>query len=336
MKTRRKKLAVTILTAALLGLLLLPQTRVGLKTLGAALNLLVPQGNWRPLQWLTRAPLRQQEVIKSINGRSLTIFLFEPAGAARQARNALLIYTPLIGPGPEDPRLVNLASTFARAGFVAAIPWRGEEQQIITPQDVDDVVSTALFLKNNPQWRVERLGLMGLSYGNGPVIVAAADPRLKESVSFVVSFAGYFDILNAAHFVQSGEFSYEEARGNLAPDPYAKEILNKTLNHYGIAPEKLFESAKFGELRRALSPAQFIDQLKAEFFILHSTDDRYIPYTESLRLRDALLGRVPVNFALTTIFEHGDYKKLTWGNLRGAYLPTALDFYKFLYRMFSR
>lgn len=326
------RLSTKWLLAALLITLvfsLFPQIRAGVKAVAVAVNVLVPAGDWRPLQWLTRAPLQEKHEIKSATGRTLTLYLYRPTSG--KARTGLVIYTPLIGPGPEDPRLINLADTFARSGFAVVIPWRNEDYQIVTPKDAGDVVSTALFLQN--KMGAEKIGLMGLSYGNGPVIVAAADPSLRERVSFVVSFAGYYDLGNAARFVRSGEFAYKEISGALEPDPYARDILGKTLAYYGVAEEGFFDSAEFAKLRRALSPSSFIDRLTMEFFILHSTDDRYIPYTESLRLRDALSGRVPVNFALTTIFEHGDYKPLTWQNIRRVYWPSVKDFYKFLYRI---
>lgn len=335
-KPARKKLKIllAIAFAVLLATLLIPPIRVGLKTVAVAVNVLVPQGDWRPLQWLTKTPLQEKQEIQSVDGRTLTLYIYRPA--AKKPRSALVIYTPLIGPGPQDPRLINLADTFVRSGFVAVIPWRLEDQQIITPKDVGDVVSTALFLKNHPELKIENLGLMGLSYGNGPVIAGAVDPRIKDKVSFVVSFGGYYDLLNAARFVATGDFSYGIIEGHLEPDGYARDILKKTLAYHGLAEENFLENAEFAELRRILSPSNYIERSATEFFILHSIDDHYIPYTESMRLRDALNGRVPTHFALTTIFKHGDYKPLTWQNICRLYLPTAGDFYKLLYLILSK
>ncbi len=332
--SRSLKIALAIALIILLAILLIPLIRVGLKTIAVAVNVLIPQGDWRPLQWLTETPLQEKQEIQSVDGRTLTLYMYRPA--AKKPRSALIIYTPLIGPGPQDPRLINLADTFVRSGFVAVIPWRFEDQQIITPKDIGDVVSTALFLKNHPELKIEKLGLMGLSYGNGPTIAAAADPRIRDDVSFVVSFGGYYDLQNAAQFLATGNFSYGTIEGNLEPADYARDILKNTLAYHGLTEENFLESTEFAELRRVLSPSQYIERSAAEFFILHSTDDRYIPYTESMRLRDALSGRVPTQFALTTIFEHGDYKPLTWQNIRRLYLPTAGDFYKFLYLILSK
>ena len=44
--------------------------------------------------------------------------------------------------------------------------------------------------------------------------------------------------------------------------------------------------------------------LRAETFILHDTGDKFVPYTESRRLRDALQGQVKLHFTEVDIFEH--------------------------------
>ena len=44
--------------------------------------------------------------------------------------------------------------------------------------------------------------------------------------------------------------------------------------------------------------------LRAETFILHDKTDRFVPYTESRRLRDALRGQVKLHFTEVDIFEH--------------------------------
>ena len=41
--------------------------------------------------------------------------------------------------------------------------------------------------------RPDRVGLMGISYGAGPTLIAAADPRIAARVDFVLSHGGYFD-----------------------------------------------------------------------------------------------------------------------------------------------
>jgi pimeloyl-ACP methyl ester carboxylesterase len=58
------------------------------------------------------------------------------------------------------------------------------------------------------------------------------------------------------------------------------------------------------EWLRALSLAENLEGLRAETFILHDRSDRYIPYVESRRLRDALEGHVKLHYTEVNIFEH--------------------------------
>jgi pimeloyl-ACP methyl ester carboxylesterase len=58
------------------------------------------------------------------------------------------------------------------------------------------------------------------------------------------------------------------------------------------------------EWLRSLSLAGRLGGLRAETFILHDRSDRYIPYVESRRLRDALEGQVKLHYTEVNIFEH--------------------------------
>ena len=53
-----------------------------------------------------------------------------------------------------------------------------------------------------------------------------------------------------------------------------------------------------------LSPDRALDQLQAELFIIHDRGDKFVPYVESRRLRDALAGREQVRFTEVSLFEH--------------------------------
>ena len=58
------------------------------------------------------------------------------------------------------------------------------------------------------------------------------------------------------------------------------------------------------EALQALSLKGRLQGLRAETFILHDRTDRYIPYVESRRLRDALEGQVKLHFTEVSIFQH--------------------------------
>ena len=332
-----KKKVVLILAFAVIfaALLFSPPVLLRLKTLATVINLLIPSGDWRPLQIFTKPPATELKVIQSTSGRTLDIHRYLPA---RKADVAMIIYTPFIGGGAEDMRLVNLAQTFARAGFIVATPFRREKPLVISTKDTEDIVSTALALKNEFGLPIVNLGLFGISYGNGPAIAASVDPRLKELVHFVVSFGGFYDLENALRFIRTGEYAYQEIRGRLEPHEYAKEILAKTIAHYNMTEAEFLKSETLATLIEKLSPSKVIKQVAADLFVVHSTDDPYIPYTESMKLYDELRRRPEAItiLALTTAFEHGTYKPASLENLRRHYWPSFKDFYTLLYQLLAK
>jgi fermentation-respiration switch protein FrsA (DUF1100 family) len=126
--------------------------------------------------------------------------------------------------GKDDTRVVWLAKLLARIGFVVLVPdlaglraWRARQA------DVDDTVDSFRYLATlDPRLRQDRLGLMGFSYGAGPTLIAAADPAVAAQVRFVISFGGYFDLVDVIRFVTTGHFAWQGHRGYLPPSPHAR------------------------------------------------------------------------------------------------------------------
>jgi fermentation-respiration switch protein FrsA (DUF1100 family) len=126
--------------------------------------------------------------------------------------------------GKDDGRVVWLAGQLARIGFVVLVPdlpgirsWRAREA------DVDDMVDSFRYLATlSPGLRPDRLGLMGFSYGAGPTVIAAADPAIAGQVRFVISFGGYFDLVDVIRFVTTGHFAWEGHRGYIPCSPHAR------------------------------------------------------------------------------------------------------------------
>jgi len=315
---------------------ILPKFSLHLKTAGAVLNLLFYKGFWRPLEIFTRSPVREERLVESLSGHTLRLQIWRPKKSNRKSAAAMIVYVPFVESGSNDPRLVNLACTFARAGFVVAAPSRTEDAFMVNLKDIDDVVSVVRFLRHNSRLNISTCGLFGISSYNGAAIAAAADPRIKDFISFVISFAGYYDIKNVLRFVLTGQYSYKDTMGTAKPDFFAQQILRKQLEYYHTDAESLLTKPEFEKLRRGLSPSSFVDQLKADFFIIHSTDDTMIPYTESMQLAEALKPYVPVHLILTSVFEHGTHREASLRNIRRHYLPAMIASYKFLYALLSK
>ena len=73
-----------------------------------------------------------------------------------------------------------------------------------------------------------------------------------------------------------------------------------------VVARELLEKLPAGAVERLelLSPSRTIDRLQGEVFIIHDQGDKFIPYFESRRLRDALAGHDDVHFTEVSLFEH--------------------------------
>lgn len=306
---KRWVIIASLLTVAV-ALLNVPSVSIHLKAAALAINVLIPKGHWRPLQWATWKPSTQDTELMSESGRLLAIRTYRPT---QPSRTGVIIYTPFIGGGLNDERLVNLAETLARAGFTVATPVPHEKDNVISNRDIADVLAaTESLLKEVPA-----VGLFGISYGNGPVFATAA--RFQEQVPFIISLNGMYDLQHLVAFIETGNFSYQNISGHTEPHPYTKEVLDNTRRSHS--------SETIQHLRQVLSPATYVSSITAPVFLIHARSDAFIPYTETMRLRDALAPHTSVSFMLTDVIEHGAYHKLNMQNLKTRYLPAATGFY---------
>ncbi|HWT81534.1 MAG TPA: alpha/beta fold hydrolase, partial [Candidatus Methylomirabilis sp.] len=180
-----------------------------------------------PLTRFTDTPGRQS-ISFPCGGRQMVATLFRPA-------RGRLDGTPGIGvilvhgvneTGKDDPRIVWVADLLARSGFTVLTPdFLGFKSLTLRTSDVEELVASAQYLSGRREDVAEgRVGLIGFSYGAGPTVIAAADQRVRNLVQFVVSFGGYYDLLNVITFVTTGYQEFGDLRGRIVPNEYARWI----------------------------------------------------------------------------------------------------------------
>lgn len=156
-----------------------------------------------------------------------------------------------------------------------------------------------------------------MSVGAGPALLAAADPRVRDRVSDVVSLGGYASALEVLRFWLTGAYAFGEVRGRVVHEP---ELVRRFVraNADMLTPAARAEleaadperSARFlatlsPELRRdleAFSPVSVARDIRARLILVHGRTDRAVPYTESLRLAAARPERTTV--ALVGVMDH--------------------------------
>jgi dienelactone hydrolase len=87
-----------------------------------------------------------------------------------------------------------------------------------------------------------------------------------------------------------------------------------------------------------LSVAPLIPSVRARFLIGHGTTDPLIPYTESMRLADAVGNKSRVHLAILRLFAHVDPARRSFSakEFLTVYLPSVWQFYYLVYDLLSQ
>jgi hypothetical protein len=210
--------------------------------------------------------------------------------------------------GIAEPAVGRFLGGLASAGFVAIAPElpdvrRGE----VTPETVEALVGVAS--ASGPH-----VALIGASTGAGLVILAAADPRIAERVTSVVSIAPFASLREVLRIGTTGHYRREPfAAAPLVGVAAARSLAASAPTD--VAVPALLENrdpARFDHLYAALalstralmeelSPLTRVADLLAPLEILSSPDDPFFPMDESLAL--AAAGR-NVRLTVTLALEH--------------------------------
>lgn len=171
------------------------------------------------------SPPQRHALDYAIDGRHYNADLYLPA----QAPRAGIVLVPGVVPeGKDDPRLVLLAQTLARLRFAVLVPdLKGLRRLQVRAHDVTEVADAFRFLITQPEWAPQgRAGIAGISYGAGPVLLAALKPDIREQVHFIVALGGYYDLPTLVTYFTTGHYR-EEAMGewrDRSPAQYIKWV----------------------------------------------------------------------------------------------------------------
>jgi acetyl esterase/lipase len=194
----------------------------------AAVTALLMTQLLRPLQpgFLERLTAPPEEVRLTFQGtrRPMEANLYVPSGGGRHA--AVLLVHGVVETGKDDRRMVWLARLLARAGFVVLVPdFLGFKSLRLRVSDIGEMVDAVSHLRSlGDRVLPDRLGMIGFSYGAGPMVIAAADPRIADHVRFVVLVGGYYDLVQVIKFVTTGHYEHGKVKGYLEPSDYTRWI----------------------------------------------------------------------------------------------------------------
>lgn len=119
-----------------------------------------------------------------------------------QVRGGLVLVPGLSRTGKDHPAFRHLATSLARRGFLVLAPdFPGLRRFHVSEDDVRTIGRAVQTLRKEAP---PPIGILGFSFGAGPVLLAAADPEIRDQVELVGSFGGYWDLTDVILFVTTG------------------------------------------------------------------------------------------------------------------------------------
>ena len=198
---RRALVALAVVVFVLfLIVVLTPQGRAAFR---AALFIpeVLPDLAVKPQSWFSREPILEEIVFDTALGTGVAD-IYRPGGDGEHG--AVVFFQGVVPGGRYDPRIVALGKGLARSGMVVMIPWsETQETHRIVVDDVDVLVRAFQHLRSLDFVDPERVGMGGICVGASLAMVAAQDERIRGDVSFVNSFAGYYDAEDFAKAIGS-------------------------------------------------------------------------------------------------------------------------------------
>ncbi len=176
------------------------------------------------LKEITPAPERAA-LTYAVEGLDYRADLYRPGEAA----NAALVLVPGAAErGKDDPRLIALATSLARARFLVLVPDIESLRALtIGPEDSRRIADALRHLgERNDVPKPGALGLVAVSYAAGPAILAALAPDLRARVGFVLVIGGYYDMTAAVTFFTTGKYREDPQAPwrHKAPNAYGKWV----------------------------------------------------------------------------------------------------------------
>jgi len=159
--------------------------------------------------------------------------------------------------GMDESRLVNFAKSLAETGIEVLTPQVDAlADYCVQPQSIDLIGSSAQFLADRTETRV---GVLGLSFAGGLSLMAAADPKYSDSISFVAAVGAQDDVQRVERYLVDGQTHWPDGRLLTTP-PHEYGWLILIYSH----PEDFFNAGDVEGARQSLRLLLHEDVKQAE------------------------------------------------------------------------
>ena len=176
-------------------------------------------GDPSTLKALTPAPRRSTERY-AVDGRGNVADFYDP----QQPLGATLVLVPGFTPeGKDDPRVVELARSLARARFLVMVPEvPGSRAQRVRLEDAETIADAVRHLqRSRPEAADGGVGVVAISYAVGLAVLAGRELAGETPPDFLVGIGGYYDTRAVVTFATTGKYRLPGSRQWLDGRPLA-------------------------------------------------------------------------------------------------------------------
>lgn len=141
----------------------------------------------------------------AIDGRGNVADFYDP----RQPLGATLVLVPgFTGDGKDDPRVMELARSLARARFLVMVPEvPGSRAQRVRLEDAETIADAVRHLRRSrPEAAQQGVGVVAISYAVGLAVLAARQLAVETPLDFLVGIGGYYDTTAVVTFATTGKY----------------------------------------------------------------------------------------------------------------------------------
>ncbi len=165
-----------------------------------------------PSELKERTPPPQRSTERfSFAERSQVADVYDP----RQPLGGVLVLVPgFTRAGKNDPRVVELARSLARARFLVMVPeLRGSRELRVRPEDSHTIADALRHLRHTrPEAAAGGVGVVAISYAVGLAVLAGLDVAADAPADFIVGLGGYHDTTAVITYATTGRFRLPGSR----------------------------------------------------------------------------------------------------------------------------
>ncbi|MDX1252469.1 MAG: alpha/beta hydrolase [Gammaproteobacteria bacterium] len=179
----------------------------------------------------TRTPIAYSTATGSHRGD-----LYLPGDGAPAA--GIVLVPGVVPEGKNDPRLIALAHTLARARFAVLVPEMPGFREIrVRPSDAREVADAISHLAHRRDLAPQgRAGVISFSYAVGLAVLAGLEEDVRDKILFIVGVGGYHDLVNVVTFFTTGYFQEGGQWRHMQPNPYGKWVFVNSSEDYLHSP----------------------------------------------------------------------------------------------------